>query len=197
MTDFFTYFRLGYEHITDLGGYDHMLFIIALCAVYSLEHWRQLLLVITFFTIGHSITLALSVTNVVSVDSALIEFLIPCTIFITAISNLFNSSTSSILKKTSPPYLRYIFTLFFGLIHGLGFSNYLKSLLGQSANIVAELFAFNIGLEIGQILIVFLFMMISYIFINILNTKKRELNLVVSALVAGVTIHLIIDKWIF
>ena len=197
MNAFFTYFQLGYEHITDLGGYDHMLFIVALCAVYSLDHWRQLLWVVTFFTIGHSITLALSVTKVVSVDSALIEFLIPCTIFITAISNFSIKNSESVLRKGPPPYLRYMFTLFFGLIHGLGFSNYLKSLLGQSANIVSELFAFNIGLEIGQILIVFLFMLISFIFINIINVKKRELNLVVSALVAGITVHLIIDKWIF
>ncbi len=197
MTDFFTYFKLGFEHITDLGGYDHMLFIVALCAVYNLNQWRNILWVVTFFTIGHSITLALSVMKMVNVDSALIEFLIPCTIFFTSFSNFFIKSDKTISLKNQNQYLRYFFTVFFGLIHGLGFSNYLKSLLGHSSNIVNELFAFNIGLEIGQIIIVVFFMLITYILTNILNIKKRELNLIISALVAGLTLHLITDKWIF
>lgn len=197
MSDFFTYFKLGYQHITDLGGYDHMLFIVALCAIYSLENWKQILWVVTFFTIGHSITLALSVTNVVSVNSDLIEFLIPITIFITSISNLFVKETKSIFDKQPTPYFRYFLTLFFGLIHGLGFSNYLKSLLGKSLSVVSELFSFNIGLEIGQLVIVLIFMLLTYIFTNILNVKRREMSLVVSAFVAGVTVSLIMDKWIF
>ena len=197
MTEFFTYFKLGYEHITDLGGYDHMLFIVALCAVYNLYQWRNILWVITFFTIGHSITLALSVMKIVNVNSALIEFLIPCTIFITSFSNFFNKSGNNLSRRNQHQYLRYFFTVFFGLIHGLGFSNYLKSLLGQSSNIVNELFAFNFGLEIGQLLIVVFFMIITFIFTDFLNIKKRELNLIISALVAGLTLHLITDKWIF
>ena len=197
MIDFFTYFKLGYEHITDLAGYDHMLFIVALCAVYSLAEWKQILWIVTFFTIGHSITLALSVLKIVNIDSAIIEFLIPCTIFITSFSNFFEKTPESIFIKKQKPYLKYFFTMFFGLIPGLGFSNYLKSLLGQSTSIVSELFAFNIGLEIGQLIIVFIFMLLNYIFINLLNIKKRELNLIVSAMVAGITINLIIDKWIF
>ncbi|MCP9747384.1 HupE/UreJ family protein [Lacihabitans sp. CS3-21] len=197
MNDFYTYFKLGYEHITDLGGYDHMLFIVALCAVYNLNQWRNILWVITFFTIGHSITLALSVMKMVNVDSDLIEFLIPCTIFFTSFSNFFNKSDKTISYINQHQYLRYFFTVFFGLIHGLGFSNYLKSLLGQSSNIVNELFAFNIGLEIGQLIIVVFFMLFTYMLINILNIKKRELNLIISALVAGLTLHLITDKWIF
>jgi HupE / UreJ protein len=197
MTDFFTYFKLGFEHITDLGGYDHMLFIVALCAVYNINQWRNILWVVTFFTIGHSITLALSVMKIVNIDSALIEFLIPCTIFFTSFSNFFNKFDKIISRKNQHQYLRYFFTVFFGLIHGLGFSNYLKSLLGQSSNIVNELFAFNIGLEIGQIIIVVFFMLITYILTNILNIKKRELNLIISAFVSGLTLHLITAKWIF
>jgi HupE / UreJ protein len=197
MTDFFTYFKLGFEHITDLGGYDHMLFIVALCAVYNLNQWRNILWVVTFFTIGHSITLALSVMKIVSIDSALIEFLIPCTIFFTSFSNFFNKTNHTFSKNNKHQYLRYFFTVFFGLIHGLGFSNYLKSLLGQSSNIVNELFAFNIGLEIGQLIIVLFFILITYILTNILNIKKRELNLIISAFVTGLTLQLITDKWIF
>jgi ABC-type antimicrobial peptide transport system permease subunit len=197
MSEFFMYFKLGYEHITDLAGYDHMLFVVALCAVYYLDEWRQILLMVTFFTIGHSITLALSVLKIVEIDSGLIEFLIPCTIFFTSFSNFFVKTPYSILRRKTQPYLRYFFTLFFGLIHGLGFSNYLKSLLGQSSNIANELFAFNIGLEIGQLIIVLLFMLLQYVFINFFNLKRRELNLIVSAFVSGIIIHLIIEKWIF
>jgi hypothetical protein len=197
MTDFFLYFKLGYQHITDLAGYDHMLFIVALCAVYGLTDWKQILWIVTFFTLGHSITFALSILKIVNIDSNIIEFLIPCTIFITSFNNFFEKTPESILVKKPKPYLKYFFTVFFGLIHGLGFSNYLKSLLGQSSNIVGELFAFNMGLEMGQLIIVFIFMLLNYIFINLLNIKKRELNLIVSAMVAGITINLIIEKWIF
>ena len=197
MIEFFNYFKLGYEHITDLAGYDHILFIIALCVVYQSSEWKQLLWVITCFTIGHSITLALSVLAIVNIESSLIEFLIPITIFLTCFNNLFVKLPDSILKKRKSPFLRYFFTLFFGLIHGLGFSNYLKSLLGKSSNIVSELFAFNIGIEIGQVVIVFLFMLLSYLFINLLDVKKRDFNYIVSSFVAGITVHLIIEKWIF
>jgi ABC-type antimicrobial peptide transport system permease subunit len=135
--------------------------------------------------------------KIVNVDSALIEFLIPCTIFFTSFSNFFNKTSNTFSKKNQQQYLRYFFTVFFGLIHGLGFSNYLKSLLGQSSSIVNELFAFNIGLEIGQLIIVVFFLIITFIFTDIFKIKKRELNLIISALVAGITLHLITDKWIF
>ncbi|WP_255071150.1 HupE/UreJ family protein [Lacihabitans sp. LS3-19] len=197
MDVFFTYFLLGYQHITDLAGYDHILFIIALCAIYQISDWRSVLAVITFFTVGHSITLALSVLKILNIDSNLIEFLIPVTILFTCVSNLFYKIPESFLDKTPKPYLRYFFTLFFGLIHGLGFSNYLKSLLGQSTNIVGELFSFNIGIEIGQIVIVSLFLMLSYIIVEFFKRKKTDLNFVLSGFVAGFTLQLIIEKWIF
>jgi hypothetical protein len=197
MDVFTTYFLLGYQHITDLAGYDHILFIIALCAIYQLFDWKSVLAVITFFTIGHSITLALSVLKIVNIDSNLIEFLIPVTILFTCISNLFYKIPESLFEKRPKPYLRYFFTLFFGLIHGLGFSNYLKSLLGQSTHIVEELFSFNIGIEIGQIVIVSLFLILSYIAVEFFGRKKTDLNLILSAFVAGFTLHLIFEKWIF
>ncbi|MGB3586189.1 MAG: HupE/UreJ family protein, partial [Tunicatimonas sp.] len=151
MSTFSLYFNLGLTHILDILGYDHILFVVALCALYMLRDWRKVLILITAFTIGHSITLALATLNIIQVNVALIEFLIPVTIFITAVSNILRSQ-----KNVSPSrvQLNYAYALFFGLIHGMGFSNYLRSLLGKEEDITVPLLAFNLGLELGQIVIV-------------------------------------------
>lgn len=195
MQDFFIYLKLGYQHITDLNGYDHMLFIVSLCAIFTLEDWKKILLSITFFTIGHTITLALAVLNIVKVNSEWIEFLIPLTILFTCIMNIFFNSNhkNSRFKK----HFRLFFTLFFGLIHGLGFSNYLRGLLGNGNSIIGQLFAFNIGLELGQVVIVLFIVFINLLLINRLNVNKKSLNLVVSAFVAGITITIIIENGFF
>jgi hypothetical protein len=161
MNEFVMYFQMGWQHIVDWEGMDHILFIAALCAVYLLEDWRKVLVLVTAFTIGHSITLALSVTNVVFIKSSVIEFLIPVTIAITAFSNV-------IRKQTVPNKLQinYFFAGFFGLIHGMGFSGYLKSLLGTQTNIVRPLLAFNLGLEFGQIMIVTGVLLLAAIVVN-------------------------------
>ncbi len=195
MQDFFIFLKLGYQHITDLNGYDHMLFIVSLCAIFTLEDWKKIVLAITFFTIGHTITLALAVLDIVKVNSDWIEFLIPLTILFTCIMNIFFNSNKP--KSNFRQNFRLFFTLFFGLIHGLGFSNYLRGLLGNGNSIVRQLFAFNFGLEVGQLLIVFFIIIINLLLINGLNVKKNSLNLVVSSFVAGITLTLIIDKWIF
>ena len=142
MGDFGFYFKEGIYHITDWKGYDHILFVMALCLPYLLKDWKQILVMVTAFTIGHSITLALSVFNKILVSSAWIEFLIPVTICITALENLARKNTDNVHYRW-----RYISALLFGLIHGMGFSNYLKSMLGRDGGIVPELFAFNIGLS--------------------------------------------------
>ncbi len=165
MENFKVYFELGYDHIMDIRGYDHILFIVALAAIYLLRDWRKVLILVTAFTIGHSITLALSTLNYVIIKPEIIEFLIPVTIFITAFVNLFKKESS--LKSVKKIQLNYVLALGFGLIHGLGFSNALKSLLGKSSKIVTELLAFNLGLEVGQIIIVLSFLIISFIFIDL------------------------------
>jgi hypothetical protein len=195
MQDFFIFLKLGFQHITDLNGYDHMLFIVSLCAIFTLEDWKKIFIAITFFTFGHTITLALAVLDIVKVNSNWVEFLIPITILFTCIMNIFFNSNKP--KSNFRQNFRLFFTLFFGLIHGLGFSNYLRGLMGNGNSIVRPLFAFNIGLELGQLLIVFFIILINLLLINGLNVKKDSLNLVVSAFVAGITITLIIDKWIF
>ncbi|SFE88527.1 HupE/UreJ family protein [Thermoflexibacter ruber] len=191
MSDFQLYLRVGFDHITDPNGYDHILFVMALCAVYQLKDWKKLLILVTAFTVGHSITLALATLKIVRFNTDLIEFLIPITILFTCLLNFFRKTE---IKKDN---LRYFFAVFFGLIHGLGFSNYLTALLGQAENITLPLFAFNVGLEIGQLAIVAATLLISFILISFLKVKSREWNLILSGAVAGVALTLVADKWIF
>jgi len=190
MSEFLLYFDLGFDHILDLNGYDHLLFIIALCAIYVSSDWKKLLVLVTAFTIGHSLTLALSTFQLVRFDSKVIEFLIPLTIFITAFLNLF--------RKDRPMYERkikfsYIIALAFGLVHGLGFSNYLRALLGKDADIILQLFAFNVGLEIGQIIIVFIFLAITFVMVDIFGVARRDWKMVISSAIAGIAIMLMLE----
>ena len=189
MGQFGTYFQLGYEHILDIAGYDHILFVVALCAIYQIQDWKKILILVTAFTIGHSITLALSTLELISFRSDIIEFLIPVTIFITAFTNLLKRHSSAPKKLNS----NYFFALFFGLIHGLGFSNYLKSLLGREQSILTPLLAFNLGLELGQILIVLFFIVTSFVFVGLFNVSKRDWLLVISSAVAGIAITMMIE----
>ncbi|WP_338874509.1 HupE/UreJ family protein [Spirosoma sp. SC4-14] len=198
MEDFLIYLRLGFDHITDPAGYDHILFVIALCAVYTLQQWRQVLILVTAFTIGHSITLALATLQLITYKTALIELLIPITILITAIANFFfqepKSRTLLKTRSTNRAGGRYGLALVFGLIHGMGFSNYLRSLLGREANIIKPLLAFNIGLELGQILIVGIVLTLAYVVLNVLQSSRLRWTLIVSGIVAGMALSLIINN---
>ena len=152
----------------DIKGYDHILFVMTLCSVYRLAEWRRVLILITAFTIGHSTTLVLATLKIVSVSNGLIEFLIPLTIFLTA---LFNAVYRKEQVSRGLHLLKYSAALFFGLIHGLGFSNYLRSLLGKESSIVKPLFAFNLGIEVGQIIIVLAIMLITWLAVTVLHVK--------------------------
>ena len=194
MDEFLIYLRLGFDHITDPRGYDHILFVVALCAVYTLSQWRQVLVLVTAFTIGHSITLALATLQLIHYKTALIELLIPITILITAVTNFFfrETRTRRVVKAQTPSRSwRYGLALAFGLIHGMGFSNYLRSLLGREADIIKPLLAFNIGLEIGQLVIVSLILGLAYIVMSLLKVSQLRWTLVVSGMVAGMALSLI------
>lgn len=190
MSSFSIYFGLGFEHILDVNGYDHILFVVALCVMYTIRDWKKVLILVTAFTIGHSVTLALSTFNIVNINSSLIEFLIPVTIFITAFVNIVKPNSQPTNSKIQS---NYWLALFFGLIHGLGFSNYLRALLGKNRDIIGELFAFNLGLEIGQIIIVAAFLIVSFILIYFVNVKQRDWRIVISSLIAGIAITLMIE----
>jgi hydrogenase/urease accessory protein HupE len=190
MNDFGLYFEIGYKHIADLTGIDHILFVMALCLRYQFADWRKLIILVTAFTIGHSITLALSVFNLVHYSMKWIEFLIPVTIVITAMSNVF---VKKFAFKTRFPVI-YFLALFFGLIHGLGFSSYLKSLLGTEHNVVWQLLAFNVGLEAGQLLIVTAILLISFIFVSILKCNRREYLLYLSGGIFALALQMAIER---
>jgi len=185
------YLDLGLGHILDIRGGDHIMFVIALTTIYSISDWKKVLVLVTAFTIGHSLTLALATLRFININTQLIEFLIPVTIFVTAFFNLFRKKGS---MRPARLQVNYYFALFFGLIHGLGFSNYLRSLLGKEEGLVTQLFAFNIGLEIGQIVIVVLFLVASIIFVDIAGVTKRDWRMVISSGVAGIAITMMIDN---
>lgn len=196
MSDFLIYLRLGFDHITDPGGYDHILFVIALCAVYTLQQWRQVLILVTAFTIGHSITLALATLRLIQYKTEVIELLIPITILLTALINFGfqepRSRNQSATTSNQRNMGRYGLALTFGLIHGMGFSNYLRSLLGREADIVQPLLAFNIGLELGQLLIVAIILTLAYLVLTLFSVSRLRWTLAVSGIVAGMAISLII-----
>ena len=191
MEEFWTYFEIGREHIADLAGYDHILFVMALCLRYVASEWKKILVLVTAFTIGHSITLALSVLDYLNVPSHLIEFLIPVTIVLTALANVYRINQ----QRESTGFLIYSLALFFGLIHGLGFSNYLKSMLGKDENIITELLAFNIGLEVGQLLIVAAVLLVSVICIQLLKIQRKDYLLYTSGAVFGIALLMSIERF--
>ncbi|WP_017731140.1 HupE/UreJ family protein [Nafulsella turpanensis] len=191
MSQFRAYFELGIQHILDLNGFDHILFIIALCALYTLRDWRKVLILVTAFTIGHSVTLALSVLNVLTINAGIIEFLIPVTILITALSNIFRKNDSF---NPSKIHLNYIYAVVFGLVHGLGFSNYLKSIMGRGTQVVGQLLAFNLGIEAGQVVIVGIFILVAGLVVGLTEVSKREWSLGISAAVAGMALMLILEN---
>ncbi|CAG4988528.1 hypothetical protein DYBT9275_00102 [Dyadobacter sp. CECT 9275] len=198
MSEFQAYLLLGFDHITDSNGYDHILFIIALCTIYTLVDGKRVIILVTAFTVGHSVTLALATSGMVKVDPALIEFLIPVTILITAFFNFFyKPAKNSLSAKDKTFSFRYPVALLFGLIHGLGFSNYLQALLGKEASIFGPLLGFNIGLELGQLVIVFIILVIAFVMVDLLKVQKLSWNHIVSGIVAGMALSLILNNDFF
>ncbi len=190
MSEFELYLNLGLNHISDLGAYDHIVFIVALCAVYLVKQWRQILILVTAFTIGHSVTLALSTLGILLVPTDIVEFLIPATIFVTCVSNVVKPIDMESSRKMN---MNYLLALFFGLIHGMGFSNYLRALLGEEESILLPLFSFNIGLEIGQLMIVALVLLGAGLAVQVFRAEHRAWNLVVSGAAAGISIILMAE----
>ena len=191
MSTFSLYFKLGLTHILDVRGYDHILFVIALCALYLLRDWRKILILVTAFTVGHSVTLALATLGWVRINADLVEFLIPVTIFITAVSNIVRQHGAALPRVAS---LNYALALGFGLIHGLGFSNYLRSLLGRGESLALPLLAFNVGLELGQLVIVLVFLLTSSLVVGLLGASRRDWKLVISSAIAGISLMLMVER---
>jgi hypothetical protein len=155
-----------------------------------LKDWKQVLLLVTAFTIGHTITLALSSLNMVEVSSDWVEFLVPCTIVFTALSNLFQ-------KTFTPKAIRinYFLALFFGLIHGLAFANTLRMLIAGDQSFAWSMFSFSVGLELGQILIVFLILLLAQLLVGLIRVNRRDWVIFLSAGVMALALQMAIERW--
>ncbi|NRT11596.1 HupE/UreJ family protein [Flavobacterium sp. 14A] len=195
MSEFWIYFQIGLKHVLDINAYDHVLFLMALAIPYSFKDWKRILLLISLFTLGHTVALVLSVFGIVTVKAALVELLIPITILLTAMFNLFSSGKAA---KNNKGGVILFTTLFFGVIHGLGFSNYFKSILGGSAlSKTLPLAEFALGIEGAQIAVVFAILILSYIAQTVFRFSKRDWTLVMSAFVIGVVVPMIIENEIW
>ncbi|WP_262149197.1 HupE/UreJ family protein [Chryseobacterium foetidum] len=189
MQDFLFYLNLGWEHIISLDALDHQLFVLALIAIYSYSDWKKILVLITAFTIGHSVTLALSILDIVRLPSDWVEFLIPLTIVLTALGNILMKN-----KKQSGNKTNYYLALFFGLIHGLGFANTARVMIAKSQSIAVPLFGFNVGLELGQIVIVAGILVLLFILLNLFKVNKKDWILFVSSGVFALSLKMTLER---
>lgn len=190
MTNFQIYFPTGFTHILDLAGADHILFIAALCLGYSFQQWKKILILITAFTVGHSLTLALSTLHVLAIPQTLTEFLIALTIFITSVCNI-------VLVRYSfniPARLYYFLTLTFGCIHGLGFSSLLMNMLGKEQSILGPLFFFNLGLEAGQLIIVGVILLLNYMATSILRHREKIWLIAANTAIAFAAMTMMVNR---
>jgi hypothetical protein len=192
MNEFRLYFGLGTEHILTWEAMDHILFVAALCLRYLIKDWRKVIVLVTAFTIGHSVTLALSALHLVHVNTRLIEFLIPVTILATACNNLFQRAGQ--VEHPSRLPLIYFFALFFCLIHGLAFASSFLSLEG-SEGLVLHLFAFNLGIEAAQLLVVAIILAISFIFVQLIRLRRIWWVWGISTLVLIASLKMAVDRW--
>lgn len=192
MSDFWIFFKVGLHHVLDIHGYDHLLFLIALSVPYSSRDWKRILILVSFFTLGHSVSMLLSVFNVVSVKTIWIEFLIPCTILIAALFNLIMAGKSA--KVGTISFIAGT-TIFFGIIHGLGFSNYFNSILpGKPTDKLVLLSEFALGIECAQIMVVIAVLILAFIAQTLFRFNKRDFTLIMSSFVIGVVVPLLVQN---
>jgi hypothetical protein len=190
MNDFAFYFDLGWKHIISSEALDHQLFIIALSSIFLLVNWKQVLILVTAFTIGHSLTLILSVYDLISISSNWVEFFIPFTIVATALLNFFRKDFSTQSLRTN-----YLLALGFGLIHGLGFANTLRFMLVKNQSIALPLFSFNAGLEVGQIIVVAFILFTSYLLVNKAGLPRKWWVRGLSATALIISAILCVSRW--
>jgi hypothetical protein len=189
MNDFSFYFSTGWEHIITTEALDHILFIVSLSAIYMLKDWKPVLVLITAFTIGHTITLALSSLNILQLPVAWVEFLVPCTIVVTALSNLFVKTFT--LQRIR---VNYFLALFFGLIHGMAFAETLRFILAKDQSFALSMFSFSLGLELGQILVVLFVLLLAQLFIVQLGVARREWVVFLSAAAAALALQMVAER---
>lgn len=181
----------GINHVIDINGYDHVLFLIVLTVAYLFKDWKRVLILVSVFTLGHTLSLILAAYGVVSVNGQLVEFLIPISILVVALFNVFTAGKGAQKEKIG---VLFFSTLFFGLIHGLGFAREFQMMVGQSDNKIVTLLQFALGIEIAQVIIVFVVLFVGYIMQTIFRFSKRDWIMVISAIVVGLVIPMIIES---
>lgn len=189
MEDFKFYFGLGLEHILSIEALDHLLFILALVVVYTMEDLKRILILVTAFTIGHSITLALSSFDIIHLSSAWVEFLIPITILITALDNIIFR-----IKHTQLMIINYALALIFGLVHGMGFANSARMMLAREQDLLAPLLGFNLGVEMGQLVVVPFFLVFSFIVFKIFRVNKGDWVMFISSGVFALSLQMALER---
>jgi len=192
MSDFWLYFKLGLEHVLDWNAYDHILFLVVLCVPFTFISWRRLLLLVTMFTLGHTMSLLLAYYNVVSVSSNWIEFLIPITILVAAIFTMLRAGK---VGRTEKIGVLYLVTVFFGLIHGFGFAGYYRMINIDGG--ILPLFEFALGIEVSQIIISLIVLLLAFLAQTFFRFNQRDWVLVVSSIVVGMVIPMLVENWIF
>ncbi|WP_456424485.1 HupE/UreJ family protein [Lutibacter sp.] len=188
MDNFIFYVRQGLFHVLDWNAYDHILFLIALAVIYDFRNIKNIIWLITLFTVGHTLSLILAAYNIVEISYKWIEFLIPVTIIITALANIIFIKNTTNNTKTN---INLLFALFFGLIHGFGFSSYFKLLVGTTNNKLVPLLEFALGVELAQIIIVTIVLIVGFIFQNIFRFSKRDWVLIISSIVIGIVLPIL------
>lgn len=191
LNDFWFNVQYGINHVLDINAYDHVLFLIVLTVPYMFKDWKRVLLLVSIFTLGHTLSLVLAAYGVVTVNADLIEFLIPITILVVALFNVFTSGKGAQKEKVGVLMLS---TLFFGLVHGLGFAREFKMLVGKSDNKLMVLIEFALGIEIAQIIIVFLVLFLGFLCQTVFRFSRRDWIMVVSAIVVGLVIPMILNS---
>lgn len=189
---FLLYLSLGWEHIISTDALDHQLFILALIAAFSFDDWRKLLILITAFTVGHSITLAISLMDFFRIPTAVVEFVILVTIAITALYNIITRKKSQQLTK-----INYVLALVFGLVHGLGFANTARAAMSSEDSLLMPLLGFNIGLELGQIILVLVILILHFFAISLFRVNKKDWVMFISSGVFALSVQMALERWAF
>jgi hypothetical protein len=184
----------GMNHVLDVNAYDHVLFLIVLTIPYLFKDWKRVLLLVSVFTIGHTLSLTLAAYGAFSVSDELVEFLIPVTILIVALFNVFTAGKGAQREKVG---VLFISTLFFGLVHGMGFAREFRMFVGNSESKLVPLLEFALGIEIAQVIIVFLVIFFGFLFQTVFRFSKRDWIMVVSSVVVGLIIPMLLANKIW
>ncbi len=191
---FLSNFKDGFYHVLQLNAYDHILFLVVLAVPYLFDNWKRVFMLITVFTMGHCVSLGLTTYNVIDVNSQLVQFLIPLTILVIALYNVFTAGKKANNTKVG---LVFFASLIFGLLHGLGFVTNFHRMISASENKLIALLEIGLGIEVGQLVIAFIIIFLSFICQTIFRFSKRDWVMVISAIVLGFVLHMLLKSHIF